>query len=162
MLQDHFYHCYSPLFGQPWILDTDVTVIPLYGKQEGAVVGHNPHKPGRPSHTFHTYMMANLRLILEVEVQAGNQSAACYSAPGLWALLGRIPQDHWPAFIRGDCDWGSDPVMTDAEQRGMPYLFKLRQSKNVKKLILSSHCRPGWVTTHPGWEALETELKLAS
>ena len=160
-LQDHLYHCYSPLLGLPWILDTDVTVKPLYGKQEGAVIGYNPHKPGRPSHTFHTYMIANLRLILEVEVQAGNQSAAMYSAPGLWALLDRIPRAHWPAFIRGDCDWGNDPIMTEAEQRGIPYLFKQRQSKNVKKLILSNHCQPGWVSTHPGWEALETELKLA-
>ena len=52
----------------PWILDADVTVKTLYGKQEGAVVGYNPHKSGRPSHTYHTYMIANLRLILEVEV----------------------------------------------------------------------------------------------
>ncbi len=161
-LQDHLYYCYSPLLSQPWILDTDVTVKPLYGKQEGAVIGYNPHKPGRPSHTFHTYMIANLRLILEVEVQAGNQSAAKYSAPGLWALLERIPRVHWPAFIRGDSDWGSDGIMTEAEQRNIHYLFKLRQSKNVKKLILSNHCRPGWISTQPGWEALETELQLAS
>ena len=74
-------------------------------------------------------MIANLRLILEVEVQAGNQSASSYSAPGLWSLLDRIPQEHRPAFIRGDCDWGNDAVMTEAEQRGIDYLFKLRQSK---------------------------------
>ena len=103
-------------------------------------------------------MIANLRLILEVEVQAGNQSAAKYSAPGLWTLLERIPRAHWPAFIRGDSDWGTDGVMTEAEQRNIHYLFKLRKSKNVKKLILSNHCQPGWISTHPGWEALETEL----
>ena len=34
----------------PWVLDVDVTVKPLYGKQEGAVLGYNPAKPGRPSH----------------------------------------------------------------------------------------------------------------
>jgi hypothetical protein len=78
-LQDQLAYCYSPLLSQPWILDADVTVKPLYGKQEGAVVGYNPHKPGRPSHTYHTYMIANLRLILEVEVQAGDQSSsACW------------------------------------------------------------------------------------
>ena len=31
-------------------------------------------------------MIANLRLILDVELQAGNQSSSAYSAPGLWAL----------------------------------------------------------------------------
>ena len=90
---DGMYHCYSPLLSQSWVLDADVTVKPLYGKQEGAVVGYNPHKPGRPSHTYHTYMIANLRLILDVEVQAGNQSSSAYPAPGLWALLERMPSD---------------------------------------------------------------------
>jgi hypothetical protein len=161
-LQDHLYRCYSPLLSRPWILDTDVTVKPLYGKQEGAVVGYNPKKPGRPSHTYHTYMIANLRLILDVEVQAGNHSSSAYSAPGLWAMLEKIPRTDWPAFIRGDCDWGSDPVMTEAEARGIDYLFKLRQSANVKKLILQQHCRPGWERTVDGWEALSTELKLST
>jgi hypothetical protein len=161
-LQDHLYRCYSPLLSQSWILDSDVTVKPLYGKQEGAVIGYNPHKPGRPSHTYHTYMIANLRLILEVEVQSGNQSSSAYSAPGLWALLDRIPRASWPAFIRGDCDWGSDAIMTEAEQRGLHYLFKLRQSPWVKKLILQQHCKAGWERTHEGWEALATELKLST
>ena len=161
-LQDHLYRCYSPLLSQPWILDTDVTIKPLYGKQEGAVVGYNPKKPGRPSHTYHTTMIANLRLIMDVEVQAGNQSASSYSAPGLWALLERIPRQHWPKFIRGDCDWGSDAIMTEAEQRDQHYLFKLRQSGLVKKLILQQHCRPGWERTVAGWEALTTELKLST
>ena len=40
-------------------MDIDVTVKPLYGHQEGAVVGCNPTKPGRPSHTYHTYLMAD-------------------------------------------------------------------------------------------------------
>jgi hypothetical protein len=107
-------------------------------------------------------MIANLRLILDVEVQAGNQSASRYSAPGLWALLERLPKTHWPQFIRGDCDWGSDDIMTEAEQRGMDYLFKLRQSPYVKNLILESHCKSGWEQTSEGWEALSSELKLST
>ena len=62
-LRKHLNYCYAPLLDTPWILDTDVTIKPLYGNQEGAVVGYNPKKPGRPSHTYHTYMIANLSLI---------------------------------------------------------------------------------------------------
>jgi hypothetical protein len=40
-LQDQLAYCYNPLLSQPWILDADVTVKTLYGKQEGAVVGYN-------------------------------------------------------------------------------------------------------------------------
>ena len=37
--------CISPVLGPPWSLDIDVTVKPLYSRQEGAVVGYNPQKP---------------------------------------------------------------------------------------------------------------------
>jgi hypothetical protein len=39
---------------RPWVLDLDATIKPLYGRQEGAEDGYNPHKPGRPSHVLHT------------------------------------------------------------------------------------------------------------
>ncbi|MGZ8531293.1 MAG: hypothetical protein ACXW6J_11840 [Candidatus Binatia bacterium] len=50
----------------PWLLDVDVTVKPLYGKQQGAVVGYNPHKPGRPSHAYHSYQVSGLRLMWQI------------------------------------------------------------------------------------------------
>ncbi|MDA0759779.1 MAG: transposase, partial [Proteobacteria bacterium] len=58
-LQKHLYKCYQPLLDIPWVLDVDTTIKVLYGKQEGAVVGYNPKKPGRPSHTYHTFSIAN-------------------------------------------------------------------------------------------------------
>ena len=127
-LQSHLYKCYQPLLEVPWVLDVDTTIKVLYGKQEGAVVGYNPKKPGRPSHTYHTFSIANLRLILDVEVQAGNEMAASYTAPSLWSLLDRIPRTQWPQFIRGDCAFGTDSVMSAAEEKGVPYLFKIKRN----------------------------------
>ncbi len=49
-LNRHIAATVLPLLAAPWIPDMDATVKPLYGKQEGAVVGFNPHKSGRPSH----------------------------------------------------------------------------------------------------------------
>ncbi|MEJ2755403.1 MAG: transposase [Gammaproteobacteria bacterium] len=160
-LQTHLQSCYEPLLNTPWILDCDVTVKPLYGRQEGAEVGYNPHKPGRPSHTYHTYLMANLRLVLDVEVQAGNQTQSMYSAPGLLALLDRLPQSCWPRFVRGDCDWGSEPIMQALEEKDMDYLFKLKKSGNVKKLIMKHHGLGHWTKVKAGWEAKEDQLQLA-
>jgi hypothetical protein len=68
-LQTRLDYCASPLLSEPWVLDIDSTIKPLRGQQEGAVVGYNPRKPGRPSHCYHTYLMANLRLVLEVDVR---------------------------------------------------------------------------------------------
>jgi hypothetical protein len=41
-LQEQLDYCTRPLLGEPWILDVDTTVKPLYGHQEGAVLGYNP------------------------------------------------------------------------------------------------------------------------
>jgi len=41
---------YEPLLQEPWVLDVDTTVKPLYGHQQDAKVGYNPTKPGGPSH----------------------------------------------------------------------------------------------------------------
>ena len=129
------------MLSEPWILDADSTVKPLYGHQEGALLGYNPKKPGRPSHVYHTYTMAGLRLVLDVEVAAGNEHASQRAAPAPWALLERIPRDCSPAFLRGDSGFDTEAVMYEAEQRALPYLFKLRLTANVKKLIKKSFCK---------------------
>ncbi|MES2353379.1 MAG: transposase [Pseudomonadota bacterium] len=159
-LQAHLDASVWPLLSAPWILDVDVTVKPLYGHQEGAVVGYNPKKPGRPSHTYHTYQMAGLRLVLGVNVEAGNQSHAKTSLPGLLELIDRLPIDKRPQCVRGDCDFGNDGVMRDLEDRAMPYLFKLKLTKNVKRYLASIFWRDDWENAGQGWEGREGEIQL--
>jgi len=55
---------------QPWILDIDAAIKTLFGKQEGARVSYNPHKPGRPSNALHIYFIAHLRLVLDAVVSS--------------------------------------------------------------------------------------------
>ena len=86
-LREQLEYCVRPLLNEPWILDVDTTVKPLYGHQQAAEIGYNPSKRGRPSHVYHSYLMAELRLVLEVEVASGKQHTAKHAAPGLWALL---------------------------------------------------------------------------
>jgi len=159
-LQTSLEQVYTPLLSIPWILDADATIKTLYGHQEGAEVGYNPHKPGRPSHTYHTYMIANLRLILDVEVQSGKEVASKHSSPGLWALLNRLSRDQWPTLIRGDRDWGTEANMQQAEQAQLPYLFKLRLTKNTRRLIERLMRGRDWVNAGQGWQAAESSLRL--
>ena len=159
-LQGHIDHCISPLLGERYILDIDTTVKPLYGHQEGAVVSYNPKKPGRPSHVHHTYMMAGLRLVMGVETAPGNEHTGAHSTPGLWALLDRFARDQWPALLRGDSGIASESVMAEAERRGVAYLFKLRQTKNVKRLIARTFAKAGWADAGQGWQGRTEELRL--
>lgn len=160
-LQRHLDYVYRPLLREPWILDVDSTIKPLYGHQEGAVVSYNPKKPGRPSHVYHTYMMAGLRLVLDVEVAPGNRHNSCHAAPGLWALLDRLGPENWPALLRGDADWGTEANMSRAEQEGVPYLFKLRATAKVKQLIAKLTGEAGWADAGQGWWGREAMLRLS-
>ena len=152
--------CYQLLLSSPWILDIDTTVKVLYGHQEGAVLGYNPHKPGRPSHSFHSYMMSGTRLIMNVEVQPGNQTAASFSAPQLWELLRSLPEHERPYLLRGDIAFGNEGIMSEAECLKIPYLFKLRQTRLVKQLIERLFNTSHWEEAGQGWTGVESTLRL--
>lgn len=156
----HLRACWEPLLGEDWILDIDSTVKTVYGKQEGAQVGYNPHKPGRPSHTYHTYWIARIRICLDVEVRPGKEHAGKHGMPGLWKLIDSLVPQSRPKFLRGDCSYGNEENMTAAEARGMSYLFKLRQTRNVKELVRQLETQGGWCNAGQGFEGAEGELKL--
>jgi hypothetical protein len=160
-LETHLARTTQPLLSTPWILDLDTTVKCLYGKQQGALVGYNPKKPGRPSHSYHSALMANTRLALAVEVMAGNETAPMHSMPGIWTWLDSLPKAQRPALLRGDVAYGSESVLREAEAREQPYLTKLRLTKNVKGLIKKLFRGEGWEDAGQGWEGLEDTLTLA-
>ena len=151
----------SPILWLPWILDIENTVKALYGhQQQGAELGYNPQKPGRPSHNYHSYFVANIRLCLGVEVTPGKRSAAKEGLPGLWRLLRGLRREHWPTMIRGDCAYGSETILSQCEQHELPYLFKLKHTLNVKKLVQECLRQNGWQEAGDGWQYLEAKLQL--
>jgi hypothetical protein len=160
-LDGHLCDSVAPLLEAPWILDTDTTVKPLYGHQEGAVISYNPRKPGRPSHNYHTYLMAGLRQVLGVEVRAGNEHAAKHGQPGLLKILDDLSPQKKPKLVRGDNAFGNDAMMAALEEREQPYLFKLKLSKNVKRHIGSLFRQSGWTHAGQGWEGKGGELALS-
>lgn len=144
-----------------WILDCDATVKLLYGHQDGAEIGYNPTKPGRPSHTIHTYWIANVRLVLDAEVQNGKAHAAKHSLPRLRSVLESLPPEKRPRLVRGDNAFGNEPVMAQMEEIDQGYLFKLRQSSGVKRLIERQWSRQDWTNVGQGFDAVEAMLKLS-
>lgn len=103
-LQSHLEYAAWPLLSATWILDVDVTVKPLYGHQESAVLGYNPKNSRRPSHTCNNYQMAGLRLVLGVEVEAANQIHSNISLPGLFELMDRLPSEKRPKCVEETVD----------------------------------------------------------
>ena len=148
----HLLLSYEPLLQEQWILDIDTTIKTVYGHQQGAQVGYNPHKRGRPSQVYHTFFMGAARLVLDVEVQPGKQTAAHHSLPGLWRLVDEQPKGTRPWLIRGDCAFGQDHLMCQAESRNQDHLFKLRMTRKPKDLIKQMEKEGGWAIAGKGWE----------
>jgi hypothetical protein len=159
-LQNHLDYCTTPLLGEPWILDMDSSVKTLYGHQEGAEVGYNPHKPGRPSHAYHTYMLSSLRLVLRVDVLPGDEYNVVHATDGLWRLLDHLGPARRPALLRGDKSWGIERVMSRAEQQGLTYLFRLRMTLNVQRALQRAMQQSNWADAAQGWQGKETTLRL--
>ena len=159
-LQDQLDWTLRPLLGEPWVLDADTTVKPLYGKQEGAAVGYNPAKPGRPSHSYHSFMMGGLRLVLDVQVEPGNEHLPVHAAPALRSLLDRIGPERYPALLRGDSAWGNEAAMREAERREIPFLFRLRMTANVKRTLERAMSEAGWEPAGQGWHGKFADLRL--
>lgn len=153
---------YEPLLSEDYVLDIDNTVKPLYGHQEGAELGYNPKKPGRPSHNYHTYFIGALRVILGVDVRAGKQHSGGHSMPGLWKILDGLPACCLPRLLRGDVSYGNEDGMSEAEKRAILYLFKLRRTAKIKALIRELEADAcTWSDAGDGWQGTERRMKLS-
>lgn len=149
-----------PALRHAWILDLDVTVKPIYGREEGTGVGYNPHQPGRPSHACPTLSVRHRRLVLGVEVQSGKPHAATHSRDNLWRVWESLPKECRPWLVCGDASFGHEGLMADGETGGQKYLFRLRRSAGVKHLIRLLERKGGTQPAVNGWSALEGELQL--
>lgn len=158
----HLLNSVLPLLRESWVLDIDVTIKPLYGYQEGSVVGHNPHKPGRPSHAIHSFLIGRLRLLLDAVTHPGDQHTSATTITDLRSLLDEIPRARQPSLIRADCGFGTEDMMTFCEDRGLNFLFKQRQTKRTRAMVHLVDTGDGWRDVGQGWQAVESTLELST
>jgi hypothetical protein len=140
--------------------DIDATIKPLYGRQEGAELGYNSAKPGRPSHALHTFWVGNLRLVLDVQVSCGKQHSSVHAKAALGRLLDEL-EDKRPALVRGDSGYGNEGILLELESRKQPYLLRLRQTANVQRLVAKQFARGDWSRAdNQGCQMVEEYLQL--
>jgi hypothetical protein len=160
--RQHLFRSVEPVLSEPWICDVDVTVKTVYGHQEGAEVGYNPHKPGRPSHAYHTFFISRLRLALDVVVAPGKQFHSQAVRSSLWDWWEKLDPGCRPHLMRFDCGFGNEDFLRDCEERPQKYLGRLRMTKGVKQLVRAVSREGAWQRCAGAWEGKEATLRLRS
>lgn len=127
------------------VLDIDSTVETLYGHQEGAEIGPNPHKPGRVS--YHP-LIARDRisdLIVHHLLRPGSAGTATDIVPFLHTTLDIVKEGRPDREILARLDSGfeSDDVMKLLERRGVGYVVKMRANSSLSS-VLSQFSPQSW------------------
>lgn len=75
-------------------LHFDAKVITVYGDQEGAEEGYNPHKNGRKSYHMKVCTIEPFGFILAIRLEPGNAVSNTDFGAFYWQCMDAMPQDH--------------------------------------------------------------------
>jgi hypothetical protein len=109
---------------------------------------------------LHTYWVGDLRQVLDVQLNPGKQHTSVHAKAALERLLEELG-DKRPALVRGDCGYGNEGILNVLEERDQRYLLRLRQTKNVQRLVARQFARLDWTRAdEQGWQAVQDQLQL--
>lgn len=142
------------------VLEIDSTIEPLYGRQEGAILGPNPHKPGRPS--LHPLIARDRMtdLVVHQVLRPGNTGTATDIVPFLHHTLDLVRESGPKKEILARLDSGfeSEAVLRLLERRQVGYVVKVRGTAD---LTLFGASLPAVVWRRLEWDG-EGEMAIAS
>jgi hypothetical protein len=142
----------SKAFGHKNVtLDIDTTVITRYGDQDGATVGYNPKKKGRPSHHPLLAFVAETKLVANFWLRPGNAHSTNNIIPFLQSTLDNL-RGIAVSLLRADSGFYDHKIMSFLEDESIDYIIavKLYQSLQRKLYHLDS-----WWTVAPGIQISE-------
>jgi DNA-directed RNA polymerase subunit N (RpoN/RPB10) len=114
-------------------LDLDSTVFERYGRQQGALRGHNPRKHGRPSHHPLLAVLAEAHFLLHGWLRSGNCGSARGAVEFLKEALALLPEPHAIRVVRADSGFFDQQLLGFLEQRGLSYIVVARLTRWLKR-----------------------------
>jgi len=119
------------------IVDIDSTVKTVYGKQEGAAVGYNPHKRGgRSYHPLMAFLNSTRECILSW-LRPGDSYTSNNTPEFLKQLFSMLEGSIRDLLIRGDRGFCDDKIFNEIERRPhTAYLIKAKL-KNILRLLIA-------------------------
>jgi hypothetical protein len=129
-------------------LDLDSTVFQRDGRQEGALKGYNPLRPGRKSHHPLLAVLAEAPFVLHAWLRSGNTTAGRGVVAFLREALAQLPRTlSGLRGVRADAGFFEPGLLAFLEEKALPYLIVARLQPGLKRRL---HGLCGWTQTEDG------------
>ena len=116
------------------VLDFDSSVETVYGHQEGAAIGYNPHKHGRAS--YHPLLVFDgvSAQALNAQLRPGDTNSATDAVAFIHETLAMYPGRNRKARL--DRGFDSNEIMETLEAGGVGYVIKLKDRQVLAAAIM--------------------------
>jgi hypothetical protein len=142
-------HGAAPLRGQRLrevFVDLDTTVTPLFGTQEGALPGPNPHYHGRPSYHPILARIAQTGTIIGARLRPGDRGLGELDVQDVEQWLDRTRAAAGPAALltmRIDAGGDCAQLLRAIDNKGAWFLVKMKQTPNLVGAVWATQ---RWIT----------------
>jgi hypothetical protein len=129
-----------------FIFDLDSTVVVLYGKQEEAGVGFNPHKRGRPSYHPLLCFEGHTKDFWHGELRPGDTHTKTGTQALLAAWFAKRPPTTRAVVIRADKGFYDHKLIERLEGQGARFVVVARLTRPLKRKLAAlpyTEARPG-------------------
>ncbi|HID95517.1 MAG TPA: hypothetical protein EYP53_05600 [Candidatus Latescibacteria bacterium] len=103
-------------------IDLDMTTATVYGKQEGAQIGYNPHKRGRPCFQILAATLSNNGDWIKAELRGGNTHCTTDFKSFFESVVALLPPNYRLTFIRIDKGFFSEDIFESLEGKTLKYI----------------------------------------
>ena len=117
-------------------IDCDSTVSTVYGNQQGAAKGYNPHKLGANSYHSQMCFCTEMKLILNSWFRTGSAYTSNGICEFMKQTLASLPRRIRKIFFRADSGYFNGELFDLLENKQHNYLVKVKL-KNLNRLMLT-------------------------
>jgi len=115
-------------------IDVDSSVCTVYGNQQGAAKGFNPHKKGAKSYHPIIAFASEIKLVINSWLRDGSAYTSNGVCEFMKQTLAVLPKHIDKIFFRADSGFFNGALFDLLEELGHSYLVKVKL-KNLKKLL---------------------------
>jgi hypothetical protein len=117
------------------IFDLDSTVLTVYGKLQGAHIGYNPHKRGRPSYHPVICFEARTRDCWHAIFRPGDAHPGSIALEFVKACLAKTPSSVYSIRIRGDVGFYDRELIEYLDGRRIGYAIIARLTQPLQRKL---------------------------